>query len=147
MRVWWDWKGADSFHSAQLVTYSAMKTYGRLTSALGGGKCSASRCCCFIPAEKAPGTNMIGGWVGPRASLDAVQKRKILHCWESNLGHKAPQPSVILTVMSKKYGDDWSNCIVTRMARALLGNGLANTLWPNTHMATIEVSPFLCNNL
>jgi hypothetical protein len=27
--------------------------------------------------ERAPGTNWIGGWVGPRANLDAVVKRKI----------------------------------------------------------------------
>jgi hypothetical protein len=27
--------------------------------------------------ERAPGTHWIGGWVGPRAGLDAVMKRKI----------------------------------------------------------------------
>jgi len=27
--------------------------------------------------ERAPGTHWIGGWVGPRAFLDAVVKRKI----------------------------------------------------------------------
>jgi hypothetical protein len=31
-----------------------------------------------LPPEKgAPGTHRIGGWVGPRAVLDAVVKRKI----------------------------------------------------------------------
>jgi hypothetical protein len=29
------------------------------------------------PKERAPGTHWIGGWVGPRAVLDAVVKRKI----------------------------------------------------------------------
>jgi hypothetical protein len=29
------------------------------------------------PREKAPGTRWIGGYVGPRAVLDAVMKRKI----------------------------------------------------------------------
>jgi hypothetical protein len=29
------------------------------------------------PGEKAPDTHWIGGWVGPRAVLDAVGKRKI----------------------------------------------------------------------
>jgi hypothetical protein len=35
--------------------------------------------------ERAPGTHWRGGWVGPRAVLDAVVKRKIpiLH-WELN---------------------------------------------------------------
>jgi hypothetical protein len=32
---------------------------------------------CFIPRERVPGTHWIGGWVGSRASLDAVVKRKI----------------------------------------------------------------------
>jgi hypothetical protein len=31
----------------------------------------------FIPRERAPGTRCIGGWVGPRAVLDAVVKRNI----------------------------------------------------------------------
>jgi hypothetical protein len=29
------------------------------------------------PGKRAPGTHLIGGWVGPRAVLDAVVKRKI----------------------------------------------------------------------
>jgi hypothetical protein len=47
------------------------------TSALDGGKWSASRPGCFIPRERAPGTYSIEGWVGPRAGLDAVVKRTI----------------------------------------------------------------------
>jgi hypothetical protein len=43
----------------------------------------------FIPRERAPSTHWIGGWVGPRVGLDAVEKRKILHCWESTPGHPA----------------------------------------------------------
>jgi hypothetical protein len=31
----------------------------------------------LYPSERAPGTHWIGGWVGPRAVLDAVVKRKI----------------------------------------------------------------------
>jgi hypothetical protein len=30
----------------------------------------------FTPEEKALGTHWIGGWVGPRASLDVVTKEK-----------------------------------------------------------------------
>jgi hypothetical protein len=48
-----------------------------LTSALDGGEWSASCPGRFIPREGAPGTHWIGGWVGPRAILDAVVKRKI----------------------------------------------------------------------
>jgi hypothetical protein len=42
-----------------------------------GGEWSASRPGRFIPREKALGTHWIGGWVGRRAVLDTVVKRKI----------------------------------------------------------------------
>jgi hypothetical protein len=32
----------------------------------------------FTPGEGTPGTHWIGGWVGPRAGLDAGDRRKIL---------------------------------------------------------------------
>jgi hypothetical protein len=48
-----------------------------LTSALDGGEWSASHPGRFIPRERAPGTYRTGGWVGPRAVLDEVVKRKI----------------------------------------------------------------------
>jgi hypothetical protein len=60
-----------------------MKAYGGvdvqihifLTSALAGGEWSVSR-----PGKEfhAPGTHWIEGWVGPRAGLDDVGKRKFL---------------------------------------------------------------------
>jgi hypothetical protein len=58
-----------------------MKAYGEegvyihifLTSALAGGEWSAS-----CPGRFTPGTHWIGGWVGPRAGLDDVEKRKFL---------------------------------------------------------------------
>jgi hypothetical protein len=63
-----------------------MKAYGGadaqihvfLTSALAGSEWSASRPCRFTPGERAPGARWIGGWVGPRAGLDDVEKRKFL---------------------------------------------------------------------
>jgi len=33
---------------------------------------------CFTPRERAADNHWIGGWVGPRDSLDAEAKRKIL---------------------------------------------------------------------
>jgi hypothetical protein len=62
-----------------------MKAYGGVdveihvlfTSALVQGKWSASRPGRFIPGEIA-GTHWIGGWVGLRAGLDDVEKRKLL---------------------------------------------------------------------
>jgi hypothetical protein len=61
-----------------------MKAYGGvgvhvfLTSTLAVGEWSASRSGCFIPGERAPGTHWIGDWVGLRASLGTVEKRKFL---------------------------------------------------------------------
>jgi hypothetical protein len=68
-----------------LTKYHAMKTYWEwryssthsLTSALDGGEWSASRPGRFTLMERAPITHWIGGWVGSRAILDAVVKRKI----------------------------------------------------------------------
>jgi hypothetical protein len=48
-----------------------------LTSTLDGDEWSTSRPGRFTPGEKASSTHWIGGWVGPRAVLDAVMKRKI----------------------------------------------------------------------
>jgi hypothetical protein len=48
-----------------------------LSSALDGGEWLASRSGRFTPRERALGTHWIGGWVGPRAVLNAVVKRKI----------------------------------------------------------------------
>jgi hypothetical protein len=49
-----------------------------LTSALAGGEWSDSHPGRFTPGKRAPGTHWIGDWVGPRAGLDDVEKRKFL---------------------------------------------------------------------
>jgi hypothetical protein len=42
----------------------------------------------FSPWERALDTHWIGGWVGPRASLDTVEKRKVSYsCKQSNPGY------------------------------------------------------------
>jgi hypothetical protein len=51
-----------------------VETHVFLTSALVGGEWSASRPGWFTPEEGAPGTHWRGGWVGPRAGLDDVEK-------------------------------------------------------------------------
>jgi hypothetical protein len=43
-------------------------------SSLDVGECSVSLPGCFAPRERALGTNWIGGWVGPRSCLEAVEK-------------------------------------------------------------------------
>jgi hypothetical protein len=84
-------------NSEPVIIKKHMKTYWGsgsiappfLTSALDGGEWLASCLCRFTPGEGACGTHWIGGWVGPRVGLDTVEKRKILHCQELNLGHPA----------------------------------------------------------
>jgi hypothetical protein len=72
--------------------YSSMHS---LTSALDGGEWSASRPGRFPPRDRAPGTHWIGGWVGPRAGLDAVSKRNVpTLCRESNPDHPIVQSIV-----------------------------------------------------
>jgi hypothetical protein len=51
-----------------------------LTSALVGGEWSASRSGRFTPGERAPGTDWIGGWVGPKTGLDDVERRTSCPC-------------------------------------------------------------------
>jgi hypothetical protein len=45
---------------------------------LPGGKWSASSPGRFTPGERAPFTHWVGGWVGPRAGLGDVERRKFL---------------------------------------------------------------------
>jgi hypothetical protein len=47
-----------------------------LTSALVGGEWTASRPGRFTLGERALSTHWIDGWVGPRTSLDDVERRK-----------------------------------------------------------------------
>jgi hypothetical protein len=54
-----------------------------LISALDGKEWLASRSGYFSPGERAPGTYWIRGWVGPRVSLEAVEKTHF-PCWELN---------------------------------------------------------------
>jgi hypothetical protein len=49
-----------------------------LTSALDGVGRTASRPGRFTPGERAPGIHWTGGWLGLRAGLEAMEKRKIL---------------------------------------------------------------------
>jgi hypothetical protein len=57
-----------------MKTYEGVEVYFHafLTSALDGGEWSASRLGHFIPGENVSGTDLIGGFVGPRAGLDEV---------------------------------------------------------------------------
>jgi hypothetical protein len=47
----------------------------------------------LLPGKETPDTHWIGGWVGPKAGLDAVEKRNIYFlCQESISGSVAVLP-------------------------------------------------------
>jgi hypothetical protein len=79
-----------------LVKHHTMNMYGgvevqlhALASALDG----ASRTGHFTSEKRGPGTDWIGGWVGPRVCLDAVEKRKTSYpCRGSNYHSFVDQP-------------------------------------------------------
>jgi hypothetical protein len=73
-----------------------MKTYGGvevwlhtfLTLVLDGGKWTASYHGCSTPGERGHNSHCIGGFVGPKASVDVASKRNI----------SAPTRNQILTI-------------------------------------------------
>jgi hypothetical protein len=91
-----------------------------LISALDGGEWSASWPGCFILGVRVPATHWIGGWVGPRAGLDAVTKNPCPFR-QSNPGLPACSlvtilaelhrlPSLVLLILIRCY---WSlHCIL-----------------------------------
>jgi hypothetical protein len=62
-----------------------------LMSALDGREWSAS-----LPSHFIHITHWIGGWVDPRAGMDAVERRKVLSSWEE------PKPG-FLTIQQRPY--------------------------------------------
>jgi hypothetical protein len=81
-------------------------THVFLTSALVGSEWSASHSGRFTRGERAPGTHWIGGWVGPRASLDDMEKGKFLTLLGlelQSLGQPASRHSLYLQCYPSSY--------------------------------------------
>jgi hypothetical protein len=75
----------------------------QFTGPLCGGKWSASRPDHFTSGEGTPGTHWIGGWVGSRAVLDVVTKRKNVHTFVSLLGIERGHSARIQTLYWPGY--------------------------------------------
>jgi hypothetical protein len=87
-------------HAIKVYWGVEVRLYAFLNSVLDGGEWSASHLGRFIPRERAPGSHWIGGWVGPRASLDAVVNGKIpSSCRDS----PAPSPALYHWVINDPY--------------------------------------------
>jgi hypothetical protein len=71
-----------------------------LTSALAGGEQSNYRPDRFTFGDRDRGAHWIGGWVGPRAGLDTVEKRKSL----TPVGNRTP---VVQPVAYSSRYTDW----------------------------------------
>jgi hypothetical protein len=100
-----------------------------LTSALDGGEWSASRLGRFIPRKRAPGTHWIGGWVGPRAVLDAVVNRKI-----PSPSRKSNPRTPIVQPVAQHY-TDWA-------ITAILGSKVMSNLTPRIPYNTRQFKEF-----
>jgi hypothetical protein len=104
-----------------LTKHHAMKTYWRaeiqlhafLPSALDGGDWSALRPGRFTASERAPGTHWIGGWVGPRAVVDTVVKRRI----PSPRRESNPRTPIVQPV-GQRY-TDWAITVLGYLVRKL----------------------------
>jgi hypothetical protein len=115
-----------SFPCPQLTNHHAMKMYWKsaytapqlhvfLTSALDRGEWSASCPGSFPPWVKAPGTHWIGGWVDPRAGLNAVAKRENLLTTPAGNRTPASQPVALplcrLSYRGSKANEKFSLCV------------------------------------
>jgi hypothetical protein len=100
--------------------------------------------------ETASGTHWIGGWVGPRAGMDAVEKINFFHCRGSKPGRPASSPSQMNRGF---YSRDWT---ISVMISALLLPGtshprrrttvlMTSTHW-EFHGTDIVVLPYLVHS-
>jgi hypothetical protein len=101
-----------------LTKHRAMKTYwgvevqllAFLTSKLDEDEWSASRTGRFTPRERVPDTHWIGDWMGPRAVLYAVVKRKTYS------PHRESNPRTPIAQPVAQGCTDWAITALTRIS-------------------------------
>jgi len=62
-----------------------------------------------LPLANIPDTHWVWGWVGPRASLDDLEKWNIFPCWDSNLDHPAHCLATMLSPHVCKTTEKYNN--------------------------------------
>jgi hypothetical protein len=81
-----------------LIEHIAMKTYGGVEVLVCDARwkwgVSFASLLSYPQGERAPGTHWVGGWVGPRAGLDAVkgERKNFCSCLESKTDSSAVHP-------------------------------------------------------
>jgi len=84
---------------------SKLEDHPLSTSALEEGEWSASRPSRFNPRERTPGTHWIGVWMGPRAVLDMVCKKKFpAPAGIRTSDHRFMHQSMYYSLVIKIYG-------------------------------------------
>jgi hypothetical protein len=95
-----------------------------LTSALAGGEWSASRPGRFNPGERAPSTHWIGGWVGPSADMEDVEKRKFLTLPGLDL-RPLPRPARIQSLYRPRYPGSFATSRINLLSLNMSGEWVA----------------------
>jgi hypothetical protein len=96
---------------------------------------------CFTPGKRDPVTRYVGGWMGSRAGLNAVAKRKIhFSCLESNSRNPARSLVIVLTELRmRQVGNLFHNELTVKVKE--LGNSerqlpqLPTSYWHGTKRA------------
>jgi hypothetical protein len=96
------------------------------TWALDGSEWSASRPCRFNLRKRTPGIDWTGGWVDTRVGLESVDKRKVLHCRDSN----ASRPVCIPSIYQLSYPDSAYSIIPVEEKWLELGSSLGSFFNP-----------------
>jgi hypothetical protein len=95
------------------------------------GQWSASLSGRFTPTERVPDTPWIGGWVGPRAVLDAVVKRKIPSPRRESNPRTPIVQSVTGLILRELYSKDveiTNNPIIIRKTKGTKTSAFLHTL-------------------
>jgi hypothetical protein len=109
-----------------------------LTSALAGGEWSASRPGRFTPGERAPGIHWMGRWVGPRAGLGDVEKRKFFTLPGLELGPLG-RPARSQSLYRLRYPGSW--ILGCENNRSLWPRGLRHKLFAGSNTGIVGSNP------
>jgi hypothetical protein len=83
----------------------------------------------IYPVETAPGTHWTGGWVGPRAGLNSVEKRKYLSLRRESNPHSSVVYSLV-TTLTQSESESESRCDRRSVGQSVLVSSPIWGSWP-----------------